>query len=71
MSRAASGSIRHRCHLTCELHDHHLNDAMRLHQAMLSNTAIEVGSIGLADMDPDEIQVSIGRLRIRVGPLAG
>lgn len=31
---------------------------MRLHQAMLSNTALEVGSIGLADMDPEEIQVS-------------
>lgn len=32
---------------------------MRLHQAMLSNSALDIGSINLADMDPDEIQVSI------------
>lgn len=50
--------MRHRCHITCEIHDHHLNDAMRLHQAMLSNAALDIGSINLADMDPDEIQVS-------------
>lgn len=31
---------------------------MRLHQAMLSNAALDIGSINLADMDPDEIQVS-------------
>lgn len=50
--------MRHRCHISCEIHDHHLNDAMRLHQAMLSNAALDIGSINLADMDPDEIQVS-------------
>lgn len=55
---ATGASIRHRCHISCELHDHHLNDAMRLHQAMLSNAALDIGSINLADMDPDEIQVS-------------
>lgn len=32
---------------------------MRLHQAMLSNSALDIGSIDLADMDPDEIQVSV------------
>lgn len=53
-----AASVRHRCHISCEVHDHHLNDATRLHQAMLSNSALEIGSINLADMDPDEIQVS-------------
>lgn len=61
---AASGggkrgnSMRHRCHISCEIHDHHLGDASRLQQAILSNSALEIGSINLADMDPDEIQVS-------------
>lgn len=32
---------------------------MRLHQAMLSNAALDIGSINLADMDPEEIQASI------------
>lgn len=58
-ANAAAANVRHRCHISCELHDHHLDDAMRLHQAMLSQTpAIDFGSINLADMDPDEIQVS-------------
>ena len=61
-SRANAASARHRCHISCELHDHHLNDATRLHQAMLSSAALEIGSINLADMDPDEIQVSACRL---------
>lgn len=59
MGGTVSGSMRHRCHISCELHDHHLNDATRLHQAILSNSALEIGSINLADMDPDEIQVSV------------
>lgn len=66
---APGGSARHRCHISCEIHDHHLNDATRLHQAMLSNSALEIGSINLADMDPDEIQVS-AELAISV-PVAG
>uniref|UniRef100_A0A6G1SQP3 Putative G-protein coupled receptor 158 n=1 Tax=Aceria tosichella TaxID=561515 RepID=A0A6G1SQP3_9ACAR len=59
-SRGAS--VRHRCHISCEVHDHHLNDATRLHQAMLSNSALEIGSINLADMDPDEIQAELKRV---------
>lgn len=62
--RAASGSVRHRCHISCELHDHHLDDAHKLHQAMLSNSALDIGSINLADMDPDEIQVSALRVGV-------
>lgn len=52
---------RHRCHINCELHDHHLTDASTLHEAMLSSsTALNIGTIDLSDMDPDEIKVSDG-----------
>ena len=44
---SSGGSMRHRCHISCELHEHHLNDAMRLHQAMLSNSALDIGTINL------------------------
>jgi hypothetical protein len=68
---ARATSVRHRCHISCEVHDHHLNDATRLHQAMLSNSALEIGTINLADMDPDEIQVSRRRTRRLVSERVG
>ncbi|KAG9509731.1 putative G-protein coupled receptor [Fragariocoptes setiger] len=52
---------RHRCHLTCEEHDHHLDDAVRLHAAILSNGHIDLGAIDFTDISPDEIRAELRR----------
>lgn len=57
--RRAPANVRHRCHISCELHEHHLNDATSLHQAITSNSVLDIGHINLADMDPNEIRVSV------------
>lgn len=55
-------NARHRCHISCDVHDTHLQDASRLQQAMLSSSALDFGVIHLADMDPDEIKAELKRV---------